>query len=857
VQKSGNHLTRRYCALCLLALLAAGRAAGQVVGAEFPVNTFVTDNQIYPSVASSSSGFVIVWQSDASQDGSSYGIFGQRFSVSGAPLGFEFQINTYTTLQQSLPAVAADSAGNFVVVWQSVNGSGVFGQLFSSSGTALGGEFRVSTLTNTIFEGFPRVAVAPAGSIVVVWTGDSNLFGLGEYAIFGQRFSGSGARLGSEFRVSSYVTDVHQGTPAVASDGSGNFVVVWSSALGRDGDGYGVFGRRFGSGGTPLGGDFRVNTHTLGNQWYPAVSSDSSGNFVVAWADVGLDGSGYGVFAQRFASSGVPLGSEFRVNTYTTSHQVRTSVTSDGSGNFVIVWASIGGEDGSLSGVFGQRYVASGAPLGSEFRLNTYTTSYQYLPSVASDAAGNFVAAWQSIGQDGSSYGIFAQRLALPPVPLGDEFRINTYTTSFQLTPSVGMDTSGDFVVVWSSDLENSGLLHAFDISGQRYNAAGVVLGTEFQVNTFTTGKQDRAAVALASSGAFVVVWTSYDYGSSSGVFGRRYTSSGAPLGDEFRVNAYTTGIQIRAAVASDSPGNTVVVWSSLGPSQDGSSYGIYGQRYSSAGALVGDEFRVNTYTTNGQTVPSVASSATGSFVVVWQSQDGSGYGIWGQRFASTGTPLGDEFRVNSSTAGHQKNSRVASDAAGDFVVVWESGPTGAISGQRFASTGAPLGGEIVVSTSTGNQAYPAVAMNGTGDFVVTWSASSGGGDAYEVFAQRYKANGQPVGVEFQVNTYTTLGQTRSAVALGASLLVVWQGDVQDGDATGIFGQRYRPCRPSDMDGNGHVDVADVFYLINALFAGGPAPNCGGDVDGSGHTDVADVFYLINFLFAGGPPPLG
>ena len=28
-----------------------------------------------------------------------------------------------------------------------------------------------------------------------------------------------------------------------------------------------------------------------------------------------------------------------------------------------------------------------------------------------------------------------------------------------------------------------------------------------------------------------------------------------------------------------------------------------------------------------------------------------------------------------------------------------------------------------------------------------------------------------------------------------------------------------------------------------------------GDVDGSGIVDIGDVFYLINFLFAGGPAP--
>jgi kumamolisin len=60
-----------------------------------------------------------------------------------------------------------------------------------------------------------------------------------------------------------------------------------------------------------------------------------------------------------------------------------------------------------------------------------------------------------------------------------------------------------------------------------------------------------------------------------------------------------------------------------------------------------------------------------------------------------------------------------------------------------------------------------------------------------------------------------------------------------------------------DANGSGGRDVADVFYLINALFAGGPQPatQCRGDADASGTIDIADVFYLINFLFAGGPPP--
>jgi hypothetical protein len=61
---------------------------------------------------------------------------------------------------------------------------------------------------------------------------------------------------------------------------------------------------------------------------------------------------------------------------------------------------------------------------------------------------------------------------------------------------------------------------------------------------------------------------------------------------------------------------------------------------------------------------------------------------------------------------------------------------------------------------------------------------------------------------------------------------------------------------PGDVNGDGNVDVADVFYLINFLFASGPVPPGRANVNGSGGIDVSDAFFLINYLFAGGPPPM-
>ena len=116
-----------------------------------------------------------------------------------------------------------------------------------------------------------------------------------------------------------------------------------------------------------------------------------------------------------------------------------------------------------------------------------------------------------------------------------------------------------------------------------------IKVGSELQVNVFTSENQDRPAAAMNASGQFVVVWMSYQDGSESGIFGRRFASSGAAQGSEFQVNSYTTGDQREPAVAIDQDGAFVVVWQSY--SQDNSAHGVFGQRFDAGGARAGAEF--------------------------------------------------------------------------------------------------------------------------------------------------------------------------------------------------------------------------------------------------------------------------
>jgi hypothetical protein len=383
------------------------------------------------------------------------------------------------------------------------------------------------------------------------------------------------------------------------------------------------------------GSEFQVNTFTAFGQYgAPArsVARSPDGRFVVVWRSV-QDGSAYSVHGQRFDSEGAASGTEFRVNTFTTGKQYRAAVSSAADGSFVIVWQSTG-QDGSGYSIHGQRFDSGGAASGTEFRVNTFTTSAQSRAAVSAAADGSFVVVWESFGQDGHSFGVFGQRFDSAGVPSGTEFQVNTHTALGQSRPAVSSASSGSFVVVWDGVVGDGGSGFG-GVFGQRFDSTGAPSGTEFQVNTYTTSSQYRPAVSVGDDGSFVVVWQSLGQdGSTYGIHGQRFDSMGAASGTEFQVNTYTTFSQRDAAVASAGDGSFVVVWQSTG--QDGNGYSVHGQRFDSAGAAWGTEFQVNTYTTGDQRYSqSIAADAAGDFVVVWMTafdQDGDGLGMFGQR---------------------------------------------------------------------------------------------------------------------------------------------------------------------------------------------------------------------------------
>jgi len=389
------------------------------------------------------------------------------------------------------------------------------------SATALGAEYQVNT---TVTQDQRTIAIGSnpqSTQVTIAWVSVSEDGG-GE-GVYAQRYDLDGAKVGTPFLVN-VTKSGNQGAPAVAMDAFGNFVIVWQSATG-DGSGQGIYGRRYGYDATPLATEFRVNSTVTGDQLAPAIAMDDAGNFVVAFHSASRDASGMAVIARRFNAAGTAQGNDFQVNQLVAGDQQSAAIAMSATGQFTIAWQSAG-QDGDGGTIVARRYSSAGASLGNEFVVNQFTVGNQTAPSIAANADGSFVVAWQSTGQDGSGETIVARRYSAAGAALAAEFIANQVTSGAQANPSVTSATDSGFVIAWQSALQDG---NSDAVVARQYTASGVAADNEFVVNTFVTGAQNNPAVGMEANGDFLVAWQSPGQeaggGTTLGAFARRYSA--------------------------------------------------------------------------------------------------------------------------------------------------------------------------------------------------------------------------------------------------------------------------------------------------------------------------------------------
>lgn len=449
----------------------------------------------------------------------------------------------------------------------------------------------------------------------------------------------------------------------------------------------------------------------------------------------------------------------------------------------------------------------------SETVVNTTTSGRQTVSATLALDDGGWVVVWDSAGQDGSGYGVYQQVYNADGSARGDETQVNTYTSDNQYFRSVTALADGGWLVTMESvgqDGDNRG------IYAQRFDANGDAVGEEQQVNTTTTGRQTGASTTLLAEGGWLVTWTSWNaVGDDSEIYQQRYDADGATVGGETRVNTHVTSWQSDPLVTSRADGGWVVAW--ISNNQDGSGTGMYQQVYDADGNTVGGESLVNSNTSGDQGGnPTITTLADGGWVVIWTSggQDGSFGGIYQQRYDADGGTVGEEIQVNTYTSGDQSllGNGTVSLATGGWVVTWSSsGQDGDSSGvyqQAYDANGDPLGAETRVNTYTGSTQLPrTVIALADGGWVQFWVSDDQDGSDYGVYQQVFNADGTAQGQETLVNTTTSGNQAypqASALADGG-WIVSWYSD-STGDYN-VLQQRY--AASGQIYGTNHAPTAE------------------------------------------------
>jgi hypothetical protein len=311
---------------------------------------------------------------------------------------------------------------------------------------------------------------------------------------------------------------------------------------------------------------------------------------------------------------------------------------------------------------------------------------------------------------------------------------------------------------------------------------------------------------SCSPSGSWSIVWINPQTGgvASSGSSGCA-TLSGDPTGATHKLTRPSctgTGnfgdcdwvVKLRRKGTYGVPASAIEVWPSL--AEDGSGWRIM------AGKPGGEEVAISEAKTDEKQVklPAVAKDADGKFFVVWESEDdGDLHGIFFRHIDEQGNLSHSEYAVNVTQRYDQTNPWIAAGPSGKGgVVTWTSyaqdGDSGGIFARLVDTTGVPYGAEIQVNEySIGRQDFSKVIMNPHGGFVVAWTSEGEDGDGEGVYARRFDENGDPLGLEFRVNSTAEGGQwlTNLESSLNGGFFVSWTSYSSDGLELGIFGRRY------------------------------------------------------------------
>lgn len=381
--------------------------------------------------------------------------------------------------------------------------------------------------------------------------------------------------------------------------------------------------------GDPLGEAFRIDINGSAG-FEPLVARNGAGQFVVVWTGATEAQQIYDwrLFARLYEADGTPRTGPVQLPPMQAPLEVALAI--DGAGNFIVSWLA-----DSDRRIDFQRVSADGVLLGSVQSVQS-AANLSGGHAIAMNESGDFVLAWRqgrglSVplpiidgGYGSISLGVgslVARRFSANGAPMGTPTQIVAELTAPELLagprigvpPSVGLDAAGNAIVTWV-DSTPSGT----SIKARRIKASGAVAGPAFTVSSQAVQGASNPVVSVAPTGDFAIVYearhmTGPQTSSGTDIHLRRYAASGKAL-DAGQSLSDSVGVS-PPTLALAANGQAVVAWTGTAAPYCCASSTLQFQLVGADGARIGP----NTQAVAGSTSnPAVASDANGNFVLVW-----------------------------------------------------------------------------------------------------------------------------------------------------------------------------------------------------------------------------------------------
>ncbi|WP_201859084.1 hypothetical protein [Microvirga soli] len=360
------------------------------------------------------------------------------------------------------------------------------------------------------------------------------------------------------------------------------------------------------------GEEQQVNTLTQSNQTHPTIARLGDGGWIVTWS--GQDANESGIYMQRYSASGVPqftvggVPADKLVNPSIEGSQIWSSVVGLSDGGWVVSWVDLLDGTGSIHQI---RYTSGGVAQPGPTIVNPGRGAEKLSNiEMTALAGGEWLVTWQS--GDGSNYGIYQQRFNAqgePQIPFANQ-QVNQKSEGPQRFSDVTKLKDDGWIVTW---VDGDAFSSAANIQMRRYDKDGQAISSDVAVTT-ASGMQTRPQIAALPDGGWLVVWYGVGADGSDDVFFKRYDEHGVGSLPQI-VNTTTEGSQENPDVAVHADGSWVITWES------GSD--VHQRRYAADGSTSGPDAVVPAWLgSENNSRPKVITLPDGRWVVVWQTLD-------------------------------------------------------------------------------------------------------------------------------------------------------------------------------------------------------------------------------------------